>query len=177
MTYKDPWGRTSAIDIISYATRGSSLGQALVARSSSGVCAILLGADDEGLVADLAARFPKAKLTADDDVVHDDLTKVIRFVDKPSRGLDLPLDLRGTPFQCRVWETLRTIPIGTTITYGELARSIGQPHSVRAVAAACASNPIALAIPCHRVLGSDGNLTGYRWGIERKCELLKREAA
>jgi AraC family transcriptional regulator, regulatory protein of adaptative response / methylated-DNA-[protein]-cysteine methyltransferase len=177
MTYKDPWGRTSAIDIISYATRGSSLGQALVARSSSGVCAILLGADDEGLVADLAARFPKAKLTADDDVVHDDLTKVIRFVDKPSRGLDLPLDLRGTPFQCRVWETLRTIPIGTTITYRELARSIGQPHSVRAVAAACASNPIALAIPCHRVLGSDGNLTGYRWGIERKCELLKREAA
>jgi AraC family transcriptional regulator of adaptative response/methylated-DNA-[protein]-cysteine methyltransferase len=127
-------------------------------------------------VADLAARFPKAKLIANDDVVHNDLAKVIRFVDKPSEGLDLPLDLRGTPFQRRVWETLRTIPIGATITYTELARSIGAPNSVRAVAAACASNPIALAVPCHRVVGSNGDLTGYHWGVERKRELIKREA-
>ena len=109
-------------------------------------------------------------------LVHDDLAKVIRFVDKPSEGLDLPLDLRGTPFQRRVWETLRTIPIGTTMTYTEFARSIGAPNSVRAVAAACASNPIALAIPCHRVVGNNGDLTGYRWGVERKREFIKKEA-
>ena len=134
----------TTVDTISYATDECALGQVLVARSVSGVCAILIGAGN-----DLAARFPKAKLVANEAVVHDDLAKVIRFVDKPSEGLDLPLDLRGTPFQRRVWETLRTIPIGTTMTYTELARSIGAPKSVRAVAAACASNLIALAVPCH----------------------------
>lgn len=114
---------------------------------------------------------------ANDAVARDELTKVIRFVDKPARGLDLSLDLRGTPFQRRVWEALRAIPIGTTVTYSELARAIGASNSVRAVADACASNPIALAIPCHRVVGSNGDLTGYRWGIERKRELIKKEAA
>jgi AraC family transcriptional regulator, regulatory protein of adaptative response / methylated-DNA-[protein]-cysteine methyltransferase len=177
MTHKDPWGRTSDVEVISYATNESALGQVLVARSTSGVCAVLLGADDEGLVTDLTGRFPKANLVANEDAVHDDLAKVVRFVEKPSRGLDLTLDLRGTPFQRRVWDTLRAIPAGVTITYGELARSIGEPHSVRAVAAACASNPIALAVPCHRVVGSNGDLTGYRWGIERKRGLLEKEAA
>src|SRR5262249_57183691 len=128
------------------------------------------------LVADLAARFPKAKLVANERIVDADLAKVIRFVDKPSERLDLPLDLRGTPFQRRVWETLRTIPIGTTTTYTELARSIGAPNSIRAVAAACASNPIALAVPCHRVVGSNGDMAGYHWGIERKRALINKEA-
>jgi AraC family transcriptional regulator of adaptative response/methylated-DNA-[protein]-cysteine methyltransferase len=166
----------TTVDTISYATGESALGPVLVARSVSGVCAILIGAGKDELVADLATRFPRAKLVVNEDVVRDDLAKVIRFVDKPSEGLDLPLDLRGTPFQRRVWETLLTIPIGTTMTYTELARSIGAPNSVRAVAAACASNPIALAIPCHRVVGNNGDLTGYRWGVERKRELIKKEA-
>ena len=125
---------------------------------------------------DLAARFPEAKLVPDKAVVLDDLAKVTRFEDKPTEGLGLLLDLRGTPFQRRVWEALRTIPVGTTVTYHELANSIGAPNAVRAVAGACAANPIALAVPCHRVVGSDGDLTGYYWGIERKRELIKKEA-
>jgi AraC family transcriptional regulator, regulatory protein of adaptative response / methylated-DNA-[protein]-cysteine methyltransferase len=176
MTHKDPWGRIN-VDVISYATDDSALGRVLVARSTSGVCCILLGTDDAELVTDLTNRFPEAKLVANEDAVRDDLAKVTGFVDKPSRGLDLTLDLRGTQFQRRVWEALRAIPVGNTITYGELARSIGEPHSVRAVGAACASNPIALAVPCHRAVGSNGDLTGYRWGIERKHELLKKETA
>jgi len=167
----------AGIDTISYAVGETGLGAALVARSVSGVCAILIGANNDDLVTDLAARFPKSKLVANDAVARDELTKVIRFVDKPARGLDLSLDLRGTPFQRRVWEALRAIPIGTTVTYSELARAIGASNSVRAVADACASNPIALAIPCHRVVGSNGDVTGYRWGIERKRELIKKEAA
>jgi AraC family transcriptional regulator of adaptative response/methylated-DNA-[protein]-cysteine methyltransferase len=168
--------RPTAVDTISYAVGESALGPVLVARSVSGVCAILIGAGSDELAADLAVRFPQAKLVADEDAIHDDLTKVIGFVAKPGEGLDLPLDLRGTPFQRRVWEALRTIPIGTTTTYSELARSIGAPDAVRAVASACAANPIALAVPCHRVVGRDGDLTGYRWGVERKRELIKKEA-
>ena len=163
-------------DTISYGIGECALGQVLVARRVSGVCAILIGTKNDELVADLAARFPKAKLVANEDIIHDDLAKVIRFVDKPSEELDLPLDLRGTQFQRRVWEKLRTIPVGTTMTYTELARSVGAPNSVRAVAGACASNPIALAVPCHRVVGSNGDLAGYYWGIERKRELIKKEA-
>jgi AraC family transcriptional regulator, regulatory protein of adaptative response / methylated-DNA-[protein]-cysteine methyltransferase len=164
------------VDTISYATGESALGRVLVARSISGVCAILIGADDDELVTDLAPRFPDAKLVANEAIVQDDLAKVIRSADKPSEGLDLALDLRGTPFQRRVWEMLRTVPVGTTVAYTELADSIGAPNSVRAVAGACASNPIALAVPCHRVVGSDGDLAGYRWGIERKRELIEKEA-
>ena len=174
MISKTASGLTTA-DTISYATGECALGQLLAARSVSGVCAILIGAGDDQLVADLAARFPKAKLVANERIVDADLAKVIRFVDKPSERLDLPLDLRGTPFQRRVWETLRTIPI-TTTTYTELARSIGAPNSIRAVAAACASNPIALAVPCHRVVGSNGDMAGYHWGIERKRALINKEA-
>ena len=165
-----------SVDTVSYATDESALGRVLVARSVSGVCAILIGADDNELVTDLAARFPEAELVADEAVVHDDLARVTRFVDKPTEGLDLPLDLRGTPFQRRVWEALRAIPVGTTVTYSELAYSIGAPNAIRAVAGACAANPIALAVPCHRVVGSDGDLTGYYWGVERKRELIKKEA-
>jgi AraC family transcriptional regulator of adaptative response/methylated-DNA-[protein]-cysteine methyltransferase len=164
------------VETISYATGESVLGPVLVAGSISGVCAILIGADDNELAMDLVARFPKAKLVADEAVVKDDLAKVTRFVDKPTEGLDLALDLRGTPFQRRVWEALRRIPVGTTVTYSELAKSIGAPNAVRAVAGACAANPIALAVPCHRVVGSDGDLTGYYWGVERKRELIKKEA-
>jgi AraC family transcriptional regulator of adaptative response/methylated-DNA-[protein]-cysteine methyltransferase len=176
MTSKTASGLTTG-DTISYATGECGLGQVLVARSISGVCAILIGADNDELVADLGARFPNAKLVASEAVVHDDLMKAIRFVGKPTGGLDLQLDLRGTPFQRRVWEQLLTISVGTTVTYTELARSIGVPDSVRAVAGACAANPIALAVPCHRVVGSNGDLAGYHWGVERKRELIKKEAS
>ena len=163
------------VDTISYATGESALGRVLVARSISGVCAILIGAHDNELVTDLAARFREAKLVPDEADVQADLAKVTRFVDKPTEGLDLPLGLRGTPFQRRVWEALRAIPVGTTVTYSELANSIGAPNAVRAVAGACAANPIALAVPCHRVVRKNGSLGGYRWGVERKRALLERE--
>ena len=149
----------------------SILGRVLVARSVKGVCAILIGADHEELKADLAARFPRAKTIVNETIVRDDLGKVIRFVDKPAKGLHFTLDMRGTPFQRRVWEKLRAIPIGRTVSYMELAHWISPLASARAVARACA----ALAIPCHRVVRSNGDLAGYRWGIERKRELLSRE--
>jgi AraC family transcriptional regulator of adaptative response/methylated-DNA-[protein]-cysteine methyltransferase len=166
----------SAVDILSYAIGECALGRVLVARSVNGVCAILIGADNAELEADLAARFPQATLVANEVVVRDDLAKLIRFVDKPAEGLHLTLDMRGTPFQRRVWEKLRSIPVGRTVTYTELARWISPLASARAIAGACAANPIALAIPCHRVVRTDGDLAGYFWGIERKRELLKREA-
>ena len=155
-----------------YATGECALGQVLVARSAKGVCAILIGADHDELKADLTARFPQAKLVAVEAVVHD-LAKVIRFVEKPALGLHLTLDMRGTPFQRRVWEQLRTIPVGRTVTYMQLARWISPLASPRAVAGACSANPLALAIPCHR---SNGDLGGYRWRIERKRELIRKEA-
>jgi O-6-methylguanine DNA methyltransferase len=166
----------AAVDIISYAIGECALGQVLVARSVSGVCAILIGDDHSRLMADLAVRFPEAGLVANEAAAEDDLAKVIRFVDKPAGGLYLPLDLRGTPFQRRVWEKLRAISVGRTVTYTELARWVGPLTSARAVAGACAANPIALAVPCHRVVRTDGGLAGYRWGIERKRELIEREA-
>ena len=163
-------------ETISYATASCAIGFMLVARSFKGVCAILIGTSRDELAADLAVRFPRAKLVTSEPVVHDDLAKVIRFVDKPRHGLHLTLDMRGTPFQRRVWEKLRVIPAGGTVSYMQLARLIGSLASARAVAAACAANPIALAIPCHRVVRSNGDLAGYRWGIVRKRELLRKEA-
>jgi O-6-methylguanine DNA methyltransferase len=163
-------------ETISYSIGETAIGLVLVARSAAGVCAILIGADRDELETDLADRFPEARIAADADIARDDLTKVSRFADKPAEGLDLWLDLRGTPFQRKVWETLRTIPAGTTTTYTEIARRIGAPEAVRAVAGACAANPLALAVPCHRVLRSDGALAGYAWGVERKRDLLAREA-
>jgi O-6-methylguanine DNA methyltransferase len=165
-----------AVDILSYATGECTLGRVLVARSVDGVCAILIGAEHDEVEADLAARFPQATLIANEAVVHDDLAKVIRFVDNPAAGLHLTLDMRGTPLHRRVWEKLRAIPVGRTVTYTELARWISPLTSARVVAGACAANPIALAIPCHRVVRSGGDLAGYRWGIERKRELIRKES-
>ena len=164
-----------AVDILSYVIGESALGRMLVARSVDGVCAILIGADHDELKADLACRFPQAILVANEALVHDDLAKVIRFVDKPAEGIHLTLDMRGTPLQRRVWEKLRAIPVGRTVTYMELARWISPLLSARVIAGACAANPIALAIPCHRLVRADGDLAGYPWGIERKRELIKRE--
>jgi O-6-methylguanine DNA methyltransferase len=164
------------VETISYAAGECSLGQVLIARSAWGVCAILIGDSRDELMADLAVRLPKARLVANEGAVRDDLMSVIRFVDKPAGGLKLSLDMRGTPFQCRVWEKLRAISVGRTVTYAELAKWVGPLTSARAVAGACAANPLALAVPCHRVRCSTGELAGYRWGVERKSELIKREA-
>lgn len=152
-----------------------SLGSILVAMSPRGVCAISLGDDPEALVRDLQDRFPKAQLVGGDEAFERLVAQVVGFVEAPALGLDLPLDIRGTAFQQRVWQALREIPCGTRVSYSEIARRIGAPEAVRAVAGACAANALAVAIPCHRVVRTDGDLTGYRWGIARKAELLRRE--
>ncbi|MGI4791636.1 MAG: bifunctional DNA-binding transcriptional regulator/O6-methylguanine-DNA methyltransferase Ada [Janthinobacterium lividum] len=162
---------------IYFAVGESTLGSVLVARSAKGVCAILLGDDSETLVRDLQSRFPVASLVGGDTDFEAVVAQVIGFVEDPARGLDLPLDVRGTAFQQRVWEAMRRIPVGKTVSYAEIARILGSPKSVRAVAGACAANALAVAIPCHRVVRSDGGLSGYRWGIERKRELLRREGS
>ena len=175
MTPETP-SKDTILETITYAIGECALGRVLVARSVKGVCAILIGDDQTELETDLAARFPDAKVLLNEAVVHDDLAKAIQFMDKPSAGLDLPLDMHGTPFQRLVWEKIRAISVGRTVTYTELARWVGPLASARAVAGACAVNPIALAVPCHRVVGANGDLTGYRWGIDRKRELLQKEA-
>ena len=162
---------------IRYAVEPSSLGWLLVAATEHGVCAIELDAGPEPLLARLRARFPRATLRGDDPAFAAWVGLVSAFVEAPQRGLDLPLDVQGTAFQHRVWKALRELPPGTTATYAEVAERIGRPGGARAVAAACAANPIAVAIPCHRVVGGDGGLRGYRWGVERKRALLEREAA
>ena len=162
---------------IRFAIGECSLGSILVAMSGRGVCAILMGDDPEALVRDLQDRFPRADLIGGDPEFERLVAKVVGFVEAPRLGLGLPLDVRGTAFQQRVWHALREIPAGSTASYQEIARRIGAPGSVRAVAHACASNPLAVAIPCHRVVRSDGGLAGYRWGVERKRALLRREAA
>ena len=161
---------------IRFAIGQCSLGAILVAQSARGVCAILIGDDPEVLVRDLQDRFPKAHLIGGDADFEQLVARVVGFVEAPAIGLDLPLDLRGTAFQQRVWQALREIPAGRTASYTDIAQRIGAPASVRAVAQACGANPLAVAIPCHRVVRLDGGLSGYRWGIERKRELLSREA-
>ena len=161
---------------IHFALGQCSLGPILVARSETGICAILLGDDSDDLVSELADRFPQATLIRGDAQFEQLVSQVVDLVEAPGRPLDLLLDVRGTVFQQRVWEALREIPAGSTATYKEIAGRIGAPHSVRAVAQACAANPLAVAIPCHRVLRQDGGLSGYRWGLERKRALLRREA-
>jgi O-6-methylguanine DNA methyltransferase len=161
---------------IAFATGESSLGLVLVARSAGGICAILIGSEAGELTADLAVRFPQNALVRDDRKLDGDIEKILRFIETPARGLDLDLDIHGTPFQRRVWDALCAIPAGRTVTYAALARRIGEPGSARAVANACAANAIALAIPCHRVVRSDGTLSGYRWGEERKRAMIAREA-
>jgi AraC family transcriptional regulator of adaptative response/methylated-DNA-[protein]-cysteine methyltransferase len=152
------------------------LGSILVAATEKGVCAISFGADPGVLVRDLQDRFPKANLIGADKEFEQLVAKVVGFIAAPAVSFELPLDVRGTAFQQRVWKALREIPAGETTTYAEIAGRIGQPKAVRAVAQACASNAIAVAIPCHRVVRTDGSLSGYRWGLERKRALLDREA-
>jgi AraC family transcriptional regulator of adaptative response/methylated-DNA-[protein]-cysteine methyltransferase len=161
---------------IRFAIGTCSLGSILVAASDKGVCAILFGDDPAALRHELEKQFPRALLVGGDKAFEQLAAKVIDFVEAPGKGLDLPLDVRGTAFQHRVWEALRRIPAGSTASYAEVAEAVGAPGSARAVARACASNRIAVAIPCHRVIGSDGSLTGYRGGIERKRTLLAKEA-
>lgn len=152
-----------------------SLGSILVAKSGKGICAILLGDDPDTLISELQRRFPNVQPAGGDSEFMRLVAKVARFVEDPSKDLDLPLDLHGTPFQQKVWRELRKIPPGTITSYGQIAKRIGTPKSVRAVAGAIAANPIAVAVPCHRVVRTGGALGGYRWGSERKRALLERE--
>src|ERR1700694_3659299 len=161
---------------IRFAVGKCSLGSILVAQSDRGICALFLGDDPDSLVRDLQDQFPKANLIGGDAVFERLVAKVIGFVEAPALGLDLPLDVRGTAFQQRVWQSLRKIPAGSTASYAEVAKLIGSPNSVRAVAQACGANALAVAIPCHRVVRNDGGLSGYRWGVERKRVLLEKEA-
>jgi AraC family transcriptional regulator of adaptative response/methylated-DNA-[protein]-cysteine methyltransferase len=160
---------------IHFAVGECSLGSILVAQSQKGVCAILMGDDPDALVRDLQDRFPRAMLVGGDNAFEQVVARVIGFVERPALGLDLPLDVRGTAFQQRVWQALREIPVGSTASYTEIAARMGAPSGARAVARACAANALAVAIPCHRVVRTDGSLSGYRWGVERKRTLLKRE--
>jgi AraC family transcriptional regulator of adaptative response/methylated-DNA-[protein]-cysteine methyltransferase len=161
--------------VIRFAVGQCSLGAILVAATDKGICAIILGDDPDALVHELEDRFPKAKLIGGDKAFEKLVATVVGFVEAPNTGLDLPLDVRGTAFQHQVWRALRDIPAGSTATYAEVAARIGRPKAVRAVAQACATNPVAIAIPCHRVVRTDGALSGYRWGIARKRVLLKLE--
>jgi AraC family transcriptional regulator of adaptative response/methylated-DNA-[protein]-cysteine methyltransferase len=160
---------------ISFAIGECSLGAILVARSEKGVCAIFMGDDPDALARDLQDRFPRARLLGGNKDFEALVAKVVGFVEAPGFSLDLPLDVRGTAFQQRVWQALREIPAGSTVSYAEIAKRIGAPKAVRAVASACAANAIAVAIPCHRVVRNDGALAGYRWGVARKRALLERE--
>jgi AraC family transcriptional regulator of adaptative response/methylated-DNA-[protein]-cysteine methyltransferase len=159
-----------------FAVGQCSLGAILVACSAIGVAAILIGDDPNALTQDLQDQFPNATLIGGDAEFEALVARVVGFVEAPHLGLDLPLDVRGTAFQQRVWQALREVPAGTTATYSDIAARIGAPKSVRAVAGACAANALAVAIPCHRVIRHDGALSGYRWGVERKRNLLAREA-
>ena len=170
--------RAGGADVdIKFAVGKCSLGSILVARSERGVCAIALDDDPGRLVRDLQDRFPQANLVGGDARFEQLVARVVAFVEAPAAGIDLPLDLRGTAFQQRVWQALRRIPPGRTASYAEIAKRIGAPRSVRAVAQACAANAIAVAIPCYRVVRHDGSLSGYRWGVERKRALLAKESA
>jgi AraC family transcriptional regulator of adaptative response/methylated-DNA-[protein]-cysteine methyltransferase len=157
--------------------RRCPFGRLLVGATDRGVCFIGFAEADEALLGDLRQRFPRARIVADDAALAGAVRAVLDFLEEPNQALDLPLDLRGTAFQQRVWRTLCRIPPGETRSYGELARMMGDPRAVRAVARSCARNPVSLAVPCHRVIGSDGSLTGYRWGVPRKRALLEKERA
>jgi len=161
---------------IRFAIGQCSLGAILVAATQRGVCAILLGDDPTALAHDLEQRFPRAQLVGDDPAFEALVAQVVGLVEQPRLGTTLPLDIRGTAFQQRVWQALRRIPAGKTVSYAEISRRIGAPAAVRAVAQACAANVLAVAIPCHRVVRTGGDLSGYRWGVERKRALLDREA-
>lgn len=161
--------------VIRFAIGECSLGSVLVAATEKGVCAVLLGDDPEALAHELERRFGKAELVGGDAAFEALVAQVVGLIEQPQTPVTLPLDIRGTAFQQRVWTALRKVPVGRRVSYAELAAAIGSPKSVRAVAGACAANPIAIAIPCHRVIRTDGGLSGYRWGVERKRLLLERE--
>ncbi|HHD2916099.1 bifunctional DNA-binding transcriptional regulator/O6-methylguanine-DNA methyltransferase Ada [Enterobacter kobei] len=161
---------------VQYAIDDCSLGRCLVAESERGICAILLGDDDAELAGELATLFPKAEPAPQEDAFAQRIRQVIASIDNRAAPLELPLDIRGTAFQQRVWQALCEIPCGETASYQQVAQAIGQPNAVRAVAGACAANRLAIVIPCHRVVRNDGALSGYRWGTARKALLLKREA-
>jgi AraC family transcriptional regulator, regulatory protein of adaptative response / methylated-DNA-[protein]-cysteine methyltransferase len=171
-TFRDGGANTA----IHFAIGECSLGSILVAKSERGVCAVLIGDDPLQLMRDLQDQFPKANLIGGESGYEDMVAKVVGLIEKPGVGLDLPLDIRGTAFQQRVWKALQQIPVGSTASYADIAKSIGMPKAVRAVAHACGANSLAVAIPCHRVIRNDGALSGYRWGVERKQALLDREA-
>jgi AraC family transcriptional regulator, regulatory protein of adaptative response / methylated-DNA-[protein]-cysteine methyltransferase len=164
-------------EVLRFAVGQAALGAVLVASSERGVAAILLGEDAQALVRDLQDRFPRAQLVGADTAYEALVAQVVGLVEAPALGADLPLDIRGTAFQQRVWQALRAIPPGETRSYAQIAQAIGAPAAVRAVAGACAANALAVAIPCHRVVRSDGSLSGYAWGVERKAALLARESA
>jgi AraC family transcriptional regulator of adaptative response/methylated-DNA-[protein]-cysteine methyltransferase len=161
---------------IFFAIGECSLGSILVAQNKKNVCSILIGDNPQLLIRDLRGRFPKANLIGDQSGYQELMAKVVDLIEKPGVGLGLPLDIRDTAFQQRVWKALQQIPPGSTATYSEIAAKIGMPKAVRAVAQACGANALAVAIPCHRVIRNDGSLSGYRWGVERKRVLLEREA-
>ena len=162
---------------IHFAVGQCSLGAILVAQSEKGICSILLGDEPQALLEQLQDQFPKARLIGGDAAYERLVAEVVGFVEAPALGLDLPLDVQGTAFQERVWQALREVPVGSRVSYTEIAERIGAPKAVRAVAMACAANRIAVAIPCHRVVRRDGDISGYRWGVERKRQLLARETA
>lgn len=164
-------------ETLRHATVTTRLGLALIARSDAGLRLVILGDDAETLFHDLERRFRSARLTPDAEGLAADLEAVARRIDRPDAPLALPLDAQGTELQKAVWAALRAIPVGTTASYVEVARSIGRPTAARAVAQACGANPLAVITPCHRVVRADGGLSGYRWGVERKAALLQREAA
>jgi len=161
--------------VIRFAIAACSLGAILVASTAQGICAILIDDDPDFLVRDLQDRFPKAELIGAEAEYEQVVSRVVGMVERPEIGLDLPLDVRGTAFQQRVWQVLRGIPAGRTVSYAELAELVGSPKGARAVAGACAANALAVAIPCHRVVRNDGAISGYRWGVDRKAALLDRE--
>lgn len=169
------WRAGGDKEAIRFAVGQSSLGALLVAQSGLGVCAIFLGDDPQALIGQLQERFPNAELAPGGRDFDETVALAAGMVERPSEGLALPLDLRGTAFQRRVWEALRGIRPGERVTYAELAQRVGLPQGARAVASACAANALAIAIPCHRVVRQGGALSGYRWGVERKAALLERE--
>ena len=168
--------RGGVAETLRFAVGTCSLGAILVASSDRGVAAILLGDDPAALLRELEDRFPAATLVGADPAYEAIVARVVALVEAPAVALDLPLDIRGTAFQQRVWQALSAVPSGRTATYGDIAQAIGSPRAVRAVAGACAANALAVAIPCHRVVRRDGDPSGYRWGIARKTALLAREA-
>jgi AraC family transcriptional regulator of adaptative response/methylated-DNA-[protein]-cysteine methyltransferase len=162
---------------IGYTIVDSPLGRLLVAATERGICAVSLGDSDEYLESALRGEYPAAEIRRGNSGLDRWVGAILSYLDGSQPDLDLPVDVQATAFQWRVWEALRAIPYGSTRSYGEVAKALGEPEAARAVARACATNPVALVVPCHRVVGHSGKLTGYRWGVERKRQLLEKEAA